>query len=162
MSNQKVLTAPLAVIKVNGIAIGKMKNIRVTENIRRGRVTGIGRLTPSELPALEWTGTLTAGFYSIKFNNQDELSKQALLRNVGNLQEFVDTVLLQEEGMQIDILKKIGTAPDPNTGIIEPNYEIFASIRGGFATKEGFDISEGQISGKDVDIEYITPILFTS
>lgn len=157
---EKVLTAPLAVIKVGGVAIGKMKNIRVTENIRRGSVVGIGRLTASEIPAIGWSGSLSAGFYSITFNNQDQLIKKAILRNVNNLQEWVDTVLLQEEGIQVDIMKKIKDSIDPVTGIITPDYEVFASIRGGFATKEGFDISEGQISGRDVDFEYLTPILF--
>lgn len=157
---EKVLTAPLAVIKVGGVAIGKMKNIRCTENIRRGRVTGIGKITPSEVPAIDWSGSLSAGFYSITFNNQDELIKNALLRNVNNLQEWVDTVILQEDGIQIDIMKKVKDSIDPDTGIIIPGYEIFASVRGAFATKEGFDISEGQISGRDVDFEYITPILF--
>lgn len=154
------MTAPLAIIKVNGIAVGKMKNIRVTENIRRGRVQGIGELTPSELPALEWSGTLNAGFYSITFNNQDELIKTALLRNVNTLQEFVDTVILQEDGINIDIMKKVKDYQDPATGIIYPLLEVFASIKGAFSTKEGFDISEGQISGRDVDFEYITPVLF--
>ena len=156
----KVMTAPLAIIKVDGIAVGKMKSIRVNENIRRGRVQGIGELTPSEIPALEWSGSLNAGFYSITFNNQDQLIKTALLRNVNNLQEFVDTVLLQENGIQIDIMKKVKDFQDPNTGIIYPQFELFASIRGAFSTKESFDISEGQISGRDVDFEYITPILF--
>lgn len=157
---EKVLTAPLAIIKVGGVAIGKMRNIRVTEQIRRGTVVGIGKLTPSELPATGWTGNMNAGFYSITFNNQDELIKKGVLRNVNNLQEWVDTVLLQEEGIQVDVLKKIKDSVDPDTGIITPDYEIFASVRGGFATREGFDISEGQISGRDVDFEYITPILF--
>jgi hypothetical protein len=156
----KVMTAPLAIIKVNGVAIGKMKNIRCTENIRRGRVQGIGELTPSEVPALEWSGTLNAGFYSITFNNQDELIKTALLRNVNTLQEFVDTVILQETGITIDIMKKVKDYQDPATGIIYPLLEVFATIIGAFSTKEGFDISEGQISGRDVDFEYITPILF--
>ena len=156
----KVMTAPLAIIKVNGVAVGKMKNIRVNESIRRGKVSGIGRLTPSELPALDWSGTLSAGFYSITFNNQDELIKTALLRNVNNIQEFVDTVLLQEDGITIDIMKKVKDYQDPNTGIIYPEFELFASIRTAFSTKESFDISEGQISGRDVDFEYITPILF--
>jgi len=157
---QKVMTAPLAIIKVDGIAVGKMKNIRVTENIRRGKVQGIGELTPQEVPALDWSGTLNAGFYSITFNNQDQLIKKALLRNVNNLQEWVDTVLLQEDGITIDIMKKVKDYQDPATGIIYPEFELFASIRSAFSTKEGFDISEGQISGRDVDFEYITPILF--
>lgn len=157
---QKVMTAPLAIIKVDGVAVGKMKNIRVTENIRRGNVQGIGELTPQEIPALSWSGSLNAGFYSITFNNQDQLIKTALLRNVNTLQEFVDTVLLQEDGITIDIMKKVKDFQDPATGIIYPEFELFASIRSAFSTKEGFDISEGQISGRDVDFEYITPILF--
>jgi hypothetical protein len=157
---QKVMTAPLAIIKVDGVAIGKMKNIRVTETIRRGTVQGIGRLTASELPAIGWSGSLSAGFYSITFNNQDKLIKSALLRNVNNLQEFVNTVLLQEDGITIDIMKKVKDYQDPNTGIIYPELEVFASVRGAFSTKEGFDISEGQISGRDVDFDYLTPILF--
>lgn len=159
--NEKVMTATLAVIKVGGVAIGKMKSIRVTENIRRGRVTGIGKLTPSEIPALEWSGTLNCGFYMITLDSQDVLTKKGVLRNVNNLQEFVDTVLLQEEGLQIDILKKVKNTQDANTGIITPKYEVLASIRGCFSTREGFDISEGQISGKDCDFEYINPILFS-
>lgn len=158
--NQKVMTAPLAVIKVGGVAIGKMKNIRVTENIRRGRVTGIGKLTPDELPALEWSGTLNCGFYMVTLDSQDVLTKKGLLRNVNTSQEFVDTVLLQEEGLQIDILKKVKGTINTETGIITPKYEVFATIRGCFSTREGFDISEGQISGKDCDFEYKDPILF--
>ena len=143
--NTKVMTAPLAVVKVNGIVIGKMKNIRVTENIRRGRTTGIGRLTPDELPALDWSGILNAGFYTVKLDSQDELTKKGLLRNVNNLQEFVDTVLLQDAGVQIDIMKKVAQTINPTTGIITQSYVVFASVRGCFATREGFDIDRKSV-----------------
>ena len=52
MGNTRVMTAPLAIIKINSVTVGKMKNVRITETIRRGRVTGVGRLNPEELPAL--------------------------------------------------------------------------------------------------------------
>lgn len=156
---QRVMTSPLAVIKINGVAVGKMKNIRVTENIRRGRVGGIGTLTPSELPALEWSGSLNCGFYIIEFDQNPIIN--ALIRKVNTLDEWVDTVLLQENGVQIDIMKKIATStPDPVTGIIPSGLQIFASIKGCFITREGFDVTEGQISGRDVDFDYTTPILF--
>jgi len=156
---QKVLTAPLAIIKVDGIAVGKMKNIRIQETIRRGRVSGLGQLTPDELPALEWSGTLSCGFYNIQFD-KSQLPK-AIVRKVNTLDEFVDTVLLQENGVQVDIMKKVAAAgPDPVTGIIPSQLEIFASIKGCFITREGFDIQEGQISGKDADFDYTTPVLF--
>ena len=53
MENQRTMTAPLAIIQVNGVTVGKMRNIRITEQIRRGSIRGIGRLNPDELPALE-------------------------------------------------------------------------------------------------------------
>ena len=59
MAKEKAMTAPLAIIQINSVTVGKMKNVRLTENVRRGRVSGIGRMTPSELPALEWQGTLS-------------------------------------------------------------------------------------------------------
>jgi hypothetical protein len=158
-NNTRVLTAPLAIVKVDGKAVGKMKNIRIQENIRRGRVGGIGKLTPDELPAIEWNGTLNAGAYTVKFS--ESVIPKALVRKVNTVDEFVDTVLLQENGVQIDLMRKISSGPaDPVTGIIPSELEIFASIKGCFATREGFDVQEGQISGRDVDFEYTTPILY--
>ena len=155
----KTLTAPLAIIKVNGVAIGKMKNIRITENIRRGRVVGLGFLNPSELPPLEWNGTLNASFYNMQFKKNAIPS--SLARTVNSVEEFVDTVLLVENGVQIDIMRKVSDgSPDPQTGVIKSKLETFASVKGCFLTREGFDISEGQISGRDVDFEYTTPIIF--
>lgn len=159
---QKSLTAPLAVIKVGGVTVGKMKNIRVTENIRRGRVSGIGALTPDELPALEWSGSLNCSFYTIFFNSDisNELLRKGLIRNVNTIDEFVDFVLLQEDGVQIDIMRKVKQSQDPNTLIIQSSLATFASVKGCFLTREGFDIAEGQISGRDADFEYTTPIIF--
>jgi hypothetical protein len=156
----KTLTAPLAVIKVNGVAVGLMKDIRVNESLRRGRVSGIGRLTPHEVPALEWSGTLSCSFYTITFEKSS--IQKALIRRVESVEEFVDTVLLQENGVQIDILKKVSTGIDQSRGTqLKPDLQIFASVRGCFPTKEGFNISEGQVSGKDMDFDYITPILYS-
>jgi hypothetical protein len=43
------------------------------------------------------------------------------------------------------------------TGILE----VFASVKGAFLTSEGFDVSEGGISGRDCQFEYTTPILYS-
>lgn len=134
-----------------------MKNIRVTETIRRGKVLGLGALTPAEVPALEWDGTLNAGFYLINFS--EEVIQKAWPRMVQTVDEFVNTVLLQEDGVQIDIMRKVKDFEQPN-GVIVPEIKLFASITGCFATREGFDITESQISGRDMDFQYITPILF--
>ena len=62
-------SGPLAIIKVNGQAIGKMKTVNYNENVNRGRVGGLGTLNPLEVPALAWDGTLSCDSYLIDFKN---------------------------------------------------------------------------------------------
>lgn len=153
----KVMSAPLAIVKVNGVAVGKMKSIRCTENIRRIKVVGLGTLVASEYAATDWSGTLNCGFFMIDLRKS--AIPGALLRTVSTVQEWEDTLLLSNDGVQIDILRKVEDHRDPS-GVIVPRLETFASIKGCFISRESFDISEGQISGRDVDFEYTTPILF--
>lgn len=158
MAFTKTMTAPLAIVKIGGVAIGKMKNLRISESIRRGQVRGLGALNPSELPALEWDGTLNASFYLIDFSVSP--MARALIRNTGTVEKFVDTVLLQDPGIQIDIMRKV-TDTVSASGVITSKVEIFASVNGCFATRESMDITESQISGRDMDFEYVNPILFS-
>lgn len=153
----KVMSAPLAIIKVNGVAVGKMKNIRCTETIRRAKVVGLGSLVASEYAALDWSGSLNCSFFMI--NLRQQAIPGALLRNMNTVQEWEDTLLLSNDGVQIDILRKVKDQQLPS-GVIVPKLEVFASIKGCFISRESFDISEGQIGGRDVDFEYTTPILF--
>lgn len=156
----RVMTAPLALIQVGGVTIGKMKNVRVTETIRRGRVSGLGELTPQELPALEWNGTLNCQFYMIDILKTTIPTANPRRIN-SSIKEYVDHILLEENGVDIVILKKVedGTT-DPNTGLINSTLQTFATIKGCFIDRDGFDITEGQISGKDQDFTYKNPILF--
>lgn len=156
---EKVLTAPLALIKVQGVTVGLMKNIRCTETIRRGRVSGIGELTPQELAALEWNGQMTCQFYTMKF--EETGIPDALKRNAPSLEAWVDNVLLQEDGVDVTIFKKVQDVVNPQSGLIEAELEEYATISGCFIDREAFDISEGQISGQDQDFSYITPIIYT-
>lgn len=157
------MTAPLAIIQINSVTVGKMKNVRITENIRRGRVTGLGTLTPSELPALEWQGSLTCSSYTINFNLLANISKKGTFRNANSLEEWANALLLQEDGLEIAILRKVKDGEiDAETGVVKSKYETFAKVSGAFATREGFDIQEGQISGRDTEFEYTTPILYNS
>jgi len=171
MANNRVLTAPLAIIRVNGITVGKMKSIRVTESIRRGRVVGLGQLVVDELPALEWSGTLSAEFMTIDLKKS--MFPGAINRIAKTVEEWTNNVLLQEDGIQIDIMKRVknpqqpdalfpNVSPDPN--FIQRNitgtFEVFASIKGVFLTREGFNITESSISSRDVECEYSMPILY--
>lgn len=159
MSDKKVLTAPLALIKVNGVTVGKMKNIRITEMYRRGRVSGIGELNASELPALEFNGTVTAEFYEIDFKTTG--IPEAIKRTAGSVQDFVDNMLLQETGVDLVIFKKIKDFVDPQTGLIKSKLKQHATINQAFIDREGLTISEGQISGHNQDFTYLTPMIFS-
>ena len=161
MANEKAMTAPLAIIQINSVTVGKMKNVRLTENVRRGRVGGIGRMTPTELPALEWQGTLSCSAYTINFNLLLNKLKKGFYRNAGSLEAWANALLLEENGLEISILRKVKDGEiDPETGMVNTKYETFAKVTGAFATREGFDIQEGQISGRDGDFEYLEPVLF--
>ena len=155
------MTAPLAIIQINSVTVGKMKNVRLTETIRRGRVGGIGRMTPTELPALEWQGNLSCSAYTINFNLLLNKLKKGFYRNAGSLEAWSNALLLEENGLEISILRKVKDGEiDPDTGMVNTKYETFAKVAGAFATREGFDIQEGQISGRDGDFEYLEPVLF--
>ena len=161
MAKEKVMTAPLAVIKVNSVVVGKMKNVRVTEQIRRGRVSGLGVLNPSELPALEWSGSLSCSSYSINFNLLLNSNQIGTFRNAGTVDSWALALLLQEDGLQIDIMRKVKDGEiDPKSGLVKSKLEKFATVTGAFANRESFDIQEGQISGRDTEFEYTTPILY--
>lgn len=158
---ERVFTAPLAVIQINSVTVGKMKNVRITENIRRGRVSGLGRLNPEELPALEWTGSLSCSSYTINFNLLANKLKKGTFRNAGTIEEWANAILMQEDGLEIAILKKVKDGEiDLETGLVKTKYETFAKVSGAFATREGFDVQEGQISGRDTEFGYTDPILY--
>lgn len=158
---KKVFTAPLAIIQVNSVTVGKMKNIRITENIRRARVGGLGRLNPEDLAAVEWSGSLTCSSYTINFNRLLNKVAKGAFRNASTVDEWANALLLQEEGLEIAILRKVKDGEiDPDTGLVATKYETFAKITGAFLSREGFDVQEGQISGRDTEFEYTTPILY--
>ena len=162
----QVLTGALAIIKLNGQPIGKMKQIRVTENINRGRVSGVGELTPQELPALQWNGTVSCSFYSIDFKSDgvaglEGTPDKGVTRIAGSVPDWVEHVILQEQGVDIDIYKKIQDVIDPVTGLLKNETPApFATIEGLFLDRDGFDISENGISGRDQDFTFMNPIIF--
>lgn len=159
---EKVFTAPVARIKVKDEegklqTIGKMRTIRVSETYRRGRVIGIGQITPSELPLLEFSGSLTCSHYTINFKTH-YLKKLAINREVDNVVNFVNTTLLREEGVELYLERR--EAGTENNGIITPVWKEFAVIRNLFITQDGFDLSENAISGHDSSFEYTEPVTY--
>jgi|TARA_R110000787_G_scaffold10111_17_gene34720 hypothetical protein len=150
-----VLTAPLAVIEKDGQRIGLMTTVEASETIGRAEVQGIGKLTLSEVPATTWRGRVTCAQMMIDLNSSG--IPDAVKRDVSSIQQWVDNVLLQEEGIDLVLLKraKIGQNPDGN---ILAEYEEIGVIKNMFLTSDSFNISEGQISGRNQEFVYTTPI----
>ena len=83
----------------------------------------------------------------------------------GHNTEVRHTILLDEKGFDIDLIKTVADVvnfpphgKDPN-GIAQTDQVTFASIKKCFVTGDNFDISEGQIAGRDGTFEYLDPIV---
>lgn len=153
----EVFTAPLALIKVGNVTVGKMRSLRVSENFRRGRVIGIGNIKPSEVPVLEFSGSLSCSFYTISYRNH-QLTEAAIARGTDNVRDFVNTIVLREEGFSLVVLKK-SKASEANN-IVTPTYSTFAVIRNVFINADGFNLDETGISNRDSGFDFIDPIYY--
>ena len=156
---EKSLNGAVAIIRQRGIPIGKMQAVTLTESVRRARVGGLGTILPQEQAAVEWSGTLTCQFYEIDYSKSG--IPGAIRRDVANKQAFEDQLVLDSEGVQIDIFKKIGDVIDPNTKLIRPNVVPYATVTRCLIDSDGININEGQISGRNQSFSYLDPILIS-
>lgn len=165
MSKNKVLTGAIALISVGGQTIGKMKSVRVQESIRRMPVRGIGTILPSEQAVTEWEGTLSCEFMEVDFKKTGITDAiRRVFPNVASqvLNEetsFEDQLILDSEGVQVDIFKKVSDVVDAN-GIIKPKLEPYATVYNCLIESDSFDISEGSIAGHSQSFKYLTPITY--
>lgn len=160
---ERVMTAALAVIKIAGEPVGKIRSIRCTETFRRGDVRGIGEILSSEKPVIGWDGTLSCGFYTIDMKKLGNVAsrKWGFNRQTGDLMKFVNTFILNEVGVDIFIYKKFAETIDTTTGLVTSVGDgEFAVIEKAFPENQSFDINEGSISGQDCSFTYLNPVLF--
>lgn len=153
----RTLTAPIALIKVKGKVVGRMRNIEVRETFRRAPVYGIGEGTPIEIPFLQWSGQLSAGFYEVKFETTG--IPGGVRRDVASKQEFVDNLTLDSVGVDIVLMKRDVDTVDETTGLKKGKWKEHATINGCFIEADGIDLSEGQVSGHNQSFAYKDPVL---
>lgn len=165
MNNNPVLTGAIALIKVEGEVIGKMKSVRYQEQIRRQPVRGIGTIIPSEQAVTEWEGTLSCEFMEVEFAKTG--IKNAIKRDFSNVasqvaigeSSFEDQLVLNVEGVQVDIFKKITDVVNPD-GTIKPILKPYAIIKQCLIESDSFDISEGGIAGHSQSFKCLSPLIF--
>lgn len=167
MADNKVLTGAIALIKVKGVVIGKMKTIRIQESFRRTEVVGLGTIIPSDAPVTAWQGTLSCEFMEVKFSEtgitdaikRKFTSPRSQVLTGGT--SFEDQLVLDSEGVQVDIFKKITDIIDPNTGIIKPKAVPYVSVLNCLIESDSMDVSEGGLAGHSQTFKYLTPVTET-
>ena len=152
-----VLTGAIALVKVAGTVVGRMRNISATENISRGEVSGLGTIFTIEAPAIRHSGTVSVDFYEVDFTLSPIAN--AIRRDVQTNQEFQDQLTLLENGIQLDIFRKIQDIIDPNTGLVIPKVVPYATITRLLIESDGFNISEGTVAGHSQSFRFLDPIL---
>lgn len=169
MANEPVLTGAIAVIKVNGQAVGLMRNVRISESTRRIAIRGLGSLLPKEAPVVEWAGTVSCSFFEINYETSG--IKDAIRRDVGvgnagsliasgnNQANFEDNLALDQFGVQLDIYKKVTDVIDPNTGLITPKLNPYAIVGRCLIESDNVNIDEGNVSGRDQTFMYLDPVI---
>lgn len=158
-SDEKVFTAPLCTIQVGTTIIAQIQNISFSEQIDRARVKGMGNLIYTEFPSLSISCSGSFTFNSVKFRTDG--IPTSLVRAVGSLQEFVDTLTLGELPISINIFRRKENSKDAKTGIVKGGYEEFATIKDFHLESESFDIANESIGQKTQTFVYSTPILYS-
>lgn len=164
MGKSQVFHGALGIIKVNGIVVGKAKNVRANENYRRVEAMGLGTIFASEAPPVAFSGTVSVGFIEVSFKKTG--LPGAIKRDFENVgsqvltggESFEDQILLDADGITMEIYKKVEDFIDPATGNIRPKLEPYAVVRNMLIESDSFDLSEGALAGHDQSFKYLTPI----
>lgn len=150
------MTAARAVIKRNGIAIGLIRSLRVTETKQRGSVMGLGEVTKRERPLLSITCTWSCDQYLIDLKTSGIPGIDN--REVQSVTQYKDTQILLSVPVDIVVYKKdVQTITD---GVVtQSKNNVFAVLRDVYLDTTSFDITENAVSGFQQSGEYTTPIL---
>lgn len=167
--DKNVITGALAIIKSNGKAIGKMRDIRVNENFRRVRVPkGLGSIFADEFALVDWAGSVSCSYFEISYGKSGltDALKRAIFgaQNIfsqiaggNNAINFEDQAVLDDVGLSLDIYKKIEGST--TGGIITPDAKVYATLSGMFIEQDNVNISEANIAGRDQTFQYLNPIV---
>lgn len=167
MAKEPVLTGAIALIKVNGQVIGKMRGVSCQESMRRVPVRGLGTIIPSEQAVIEWEGTLSCDFMEVEFQKTGitnairrifpNIASQVLNGNAS----FEDQLVLDTDGVQVDIFKKVSDVVDAS-GIIKPKLKPYAIVKNCLVESDSFQINEGSIASHSQSFKYLTPLTYPS
>ncbi len=153
----KTLTAPLAIVKKNGVAVANIRSFNIQESFQRASVQGLGSLTRTEVPPVVVTCSASFDFYLVNFRPNTAIS-DAVKRGANSLEEFVNNFLFTD-GVQIDVYKKVAGATNAQ-GLIGADLELVGTIKEMFIESDSMSLSEGSIGSRSQSFQYLEPILY--
>jgi len=145
-----VFTAPMAIVEVGGIEVGKIKGISCNEEFSRVPIVPLGRLGPEEIPIVGWRGSMSCEMFLCDLGRilyaQNKINQiyldayNPLRRDVVDYKTMETTLIISDE-IQIDVViyRKVGNDYDPQTGL--PN----TAVRGLYS----MDANNGDKIGKN-------------
>jgi hypothetical protein len=157
MAQDKVLHGAIAIVRVNGTPVGRMKDVRIQEAFQRSDVGGLGTIFTEEAPVTKFRGTLSCSFYEIDFKKSG--INGAVRRDVQTKQEFQDQLTLAYDGVQVDIFKQIEDVIDPNTKLIKSKLTPYAIVKRCLIENDSVVITEGAAAGRDQSFQYLDPVI---
>ena len=157
-AQQETMTAARAIIKVNGVAIGFMRTLRVTETKQRGSVMGLGEVTKKERPLLSITCTWACDFYLI------DLRKTGIPgldnREVQTVEQYKNTQILLNVPVDIVVYKK-DVLTITNNIVTATKNEVLCTLSDVYLDSTSWDLSENAVSGFNQSGEYTTPVILS-
>ncbi len=152
------MTAARAIIKVNGVAIGYMKTLRVTESKQRGSVMGLGQITKKERPILSISCTWSCDFYFIDLKTTGIPGLDN--REAQSVEQYKDTLVLLNTPVDIYVYKK--DVLTVSGGIVTATKnEILCTLKDVYLDSTSFDLAEQSVSGFQQSGEYLTPVILS-
>ena len=162
----ETFSAPLAVIRAgsNGTAIGKIRNLQFQEQLQRANVQGLGVVTLQEVPVTLINCSFSASSYAINMKKFGTVKDPFWPVEANSAEQLLNAILLGDIPVQIHVYKKVParvpttfTASDllQNTEVQE---ETIGIIQDAHLNSRTFEISEGQVAGKNISGVYLTPI----
>ena len=133
------------------VELGRMQSLNIVERYAIRPIYGIGRLTPEELPYIQWSGQFTTSLYAVPLNSNILLQ---FPKSFNTVEEMVNELLFNE-GVDIVVSRKVKQA-DGSIELLD-----FASVRGAKAQSESIDISENAIVSRSGSFIFKEPVQYT-
>ena len=153
----KVFTAPLAIIYFGNLAVGKMMNITFTENLVRQDGRELGSVYSFERPLTSINCTFTAQSAQIDMKRFGSVPNEMWPLNATTPAEFANTLLFGDTEVEIKVFSKVPTAREGGL-VVATAEEEMGTIRNAVLDSRSFNIANDQIVTQNLSGSYLKPM----